>query len=436
MRFEDIIRSLMNWDRKTAGDPRKWIALWPIFLLAMYMFSRTSSYVPYSDDLSFAELYHTSTLSDAIWRAYRTWSGRVVPQGMMYLVAGAGTAAWRIMNSIVLVLFAFGMLRLITGSKIRELGALRLCLMAVMTASAVLFIHRDLKREALFWMTGSVSYLWPVTAGLYALIPARDYLQDTSSSVFQMALALPLTVIIAFSQEQGALLFLFVLLLLAFCQWAEHGKLHPFFVVQIVLALAITALLLGAPGNMERFHAEEKSWYPGFSRIPVLEKIHLGMIWLFEHFVGRDKKIFILLWVSSTIYLMRFARLQYLKKLFFLPAAGVLLLLSAQPDWTAPFFGMVTDFKSGQALPWIAWGGLIGFIPVLLLFSGTVRRGSFLMMLFMGSILSASLMFFSPTIYASALRPFFVMDTGLVVLSFFLLYESVLVPDFVSGPAE
>jgi hypothetical protein len=107
---------------------------------------------------------------------------------------------------------------LITGKKISELGILRLGFLSILAASVVFMLHYMVMAETLYWMTGSVFYLWSVTAGLYALTPARDYLQQQSAKVFTLSAAFLLTDVVSFSQEQGALLFLAGLLFFGFYQ--------------------------------------------------------------------------------------------------------------------------------------------------------------------------------------------------------------------------
>jgi hypothetical protein len=422
--IEKLFHLFIAYDRKTSAVSWKWIALAPLLFPAIHVSMVTSSYIPYSDDLMFAGLRQNSSLIGMLSHRYMVWSGRVIPDGIMYCLAGAGVTIWKVLNPLFAAIFSFGMLRLIMGKKINELGMLRLGFLSIMAASFVFILHRDVKRETLYWMTGSVFYLWPVTAGLYALIPIRDYLQQQSAKTFTLTMALLCTIVISFGQEQSALFFLAVLLFFACCQLIKYRRLHPGFVVQIILALAIVALLLCAPGNRVRFHEEELARYPGFTQVPVMEKIHLGLGWLIEHFVKREKKLFILLWISSALYLMRFARCGYLKIAAVLPLAGILLFLAAKSNLVSPAYTMLADFKSGGVLSWIVWIILFGSVPLSLLSACSPCRGVSFPLLFLGSILSASFMFFSPTVYASSLRPFFVMDVGLFILSLILLYCS------------
>ena len=422
-----------------------YVIFWGVTALAIFI---VLSGMGYSDGDD-AYFYHYSTTMGFFeylsWR-YRTWVGRMAGEALVYITFNLGLWFWRVVNAVMLVLLPIGILRL--GCKAagykgffafleaeQEKKRLRptadgaakmiwdtikypvfLCagylLMSVMTVgySAV-------------WVNGSIFYTWTFTAGVWAMMPLADSAFDTGAfSEKQLFYAIPCSVIAAMSIEQmGAVLTAFEVLTI--CCLALHKKKIPVAVtVQLLVTAAAFGVLFAAPGNEIRVQTEIVSWMPEYENLTFGSHLFMTLQWLLSSFANEGKAFFIGIWAAGILLLgkSRKADVMIYQIVAGIFAAAALLpymgirTLSEMGLGGLDIEACITELPTWQAMgmhnraAFFWWMAAVLFTLVFLW--KVTEHSVFISMVYLGGIASEAILFFSPTMYASGARIYYLTD--------------------------
>ena len=141
-----------------------------IFMIILHRFEK----MQIGDDHWFQQVTPNYTFLGYVKWRYLTWSGRVSVESVLYFIFRDNGSLWKVINPIVITLFAYGISRIVVGNGIcrnRKYIILN-CYICI----GWLFISNAVLQSSVLWITGSINYIWPMTAGLLAIIPFRDAL--------------------------------------------------------------------------------------------------------------------------------------------------------------------------------------------------------------------------------------------------------------------
>lgn len=144
------------------------------------------------------------------------------------------------------------------------------------------------------WMATTTNYLWVLALGMYAInriVKVAVYQKKLSATEHVCTL---LAVLYSASYEiMAAILFLAVTAAIVYRR-VKEGK-TPFILWGI---LAIVTLLLiyiaCCPGNRNRILSDAENWMPEYFQLSMPDKIRMGMVTAFLHFVSIPSAIFFL----------------------------------------------------------------------------------------------------------------------------------------------
>lgn len=202
------------------------------------------------------------------------------------------------------------------------------------------------------------------------------------------------------------------------------------------LIIIATSILIFAPGNKLRWVSEVHTWFPGYDKLTLKSKIHLGLIWIYKQLYYEMRNIILLL--SAIIFCI------YCKEkgkyniaffifslMFFTIIASIFLdnhifynfdLIKSYSFSHNIFYFWKSDTGfTISVFPYIFWTifGILLFYLIL-----TVSKNKFFHFLCLaGSICTMVIMFFSPTIYASGPKTLVVGSVLLSIVSASLIKE-------------
>ncbi len=397
------------------------------------------------------------------WR-YQTWVGRMAGETLVYLVFRSNIWLWRFLNACMMVLLPAGVLRLgckasgyrdysafLAGKDgwISPLSDIRYPLFMLV---GYLLMNVMTVGYAAIWMNGSIFYTWTFTAGIWAMMPLADAVFGTGGfSAWQLLYALPCSVVAAMSIEQmGAVLLAFeVLAFVALVLSGKAGtekKAVSCILVQFAVTAICFALLFHAPGNAVRVETEIATWMPGYREMTFGEHVFLVAQWLLSSFAKENRMLFVLIWTAGIVLLGNKEELSvqnllrkkcsgmarqaegrqkgYQNRIWQL-AAGIFAVVAL-----FPYVGIHTfeemgngtiiaeecllqiptwqDMTAQNRLAFFWWIAAVLF-TVAFLWKVT-GQSLFLLFVYAGGIASEAIMFFSPTIYASGARVFYLTD--------------------------
>ncbi|MDR1892668.1 MAG: hypothetical protein LBQ48_06640 [Oscillospiraceae bacterium] len=404
-----------------------------------------------------------------------TMNGRISTTAALWLVFSGPIWLWRVLGAFFFALFAALACKLamliadaktprsiiyghkppinnpgVFNHKPSTLNCFPLPQLAV--CAAFLLVNVSVAGYAGLWITGSVNYLWPAAVGLLAFwFPVRSLYGETENRVLPFACILP-GVYVCLAQEQLAAVALVFIILITLrhikktpaagseaasgetCRGQEpltlrekKGRPPLFLIAQCLCMLASFAVFAVLTLNASRSGKEIAQWLPEFAVMPFSRRVFISLQWLANGFAHHIKFLMAAIW---TLLALRFLRgkkavfaaicavftavavcsaffpvladtglndLDITKIVLHAPAPGDLDLFR----WAAVVFWLVAAI----ATPWLLFSAL----------KGEAGREA-IVLLYLAGLAAAALMFFSPTIYASGERTFFVTGVLLTVV--------------------
>lgn len=437
----------MEEERKKRGIS---FVLWGIVFLGAFFICTQIQYSD-GDDAFFYEYSHSmGFLEYLIWR-YESWTGRLTVEALLYLNFRSGIWFWRVVNGLVLMLLPFSILVLLErvdcgqrigkgehGSTLLQQGKIRehrflepvFCILAIL--GYFLMNVRTLGYSG-FWITGSVNYIWCFLCMIWALVPVADWVFETG--LFhkkQLLYSIPCAGIAAMSVEQtGAVLIAFEVIAVGCVFWKKH-RTDGWILVQTGISVVMFLAMFLAPGNDLRVAKAIETCMPQYAMLTFGEHFFITFQWLISSF-ARENVLFLAgIWIVGSILLKDQKAYFYKIAAFIFTVSAVLSMCGVSlfadlgislKDMT----GIVTEVPKVSDLTAQNWFAMIWWTVALVFtffFIWKVTGGSATMLLtYLGGIAGEAVLYFSPTMYSSGERVFFITDDMLLFILLLMCCE-------------
>lgn len=403
----------------------------PAILVTIFVVSNLTKYTFFNstgDDGYFLRASQMSSLPEFLYKRFFTWSGRLTPEALLYFFAPLPFHSWRTFIVLALVSSIFG-LSYLTG--VQQIKSLPLRSLAIFTISLGLFTFpHPVIAQGIFWFTGSFNYLIPTLALINVLAIIK--LSTNSKNNWWLLLSFPFVFIATF-QEQTLVTLLILLITINLWHYYSHRTIHS-----ALFTFAIGCAILGvsgllAPGNHLRYFSEIKTWYPEFAELSLLTKVWRGLERISEHNFNKMTGLWLIFQVSlcGLIWLHDWQNWQkrLAKKIILSLPLLICILALYLPTLGWRQFNVVSSghltgpFVDRYPVLILA---LTLFLPLSSLIYLVANKlvNSQTILLYISAITSGLMISFSPTIYASTQRVFFVYDYLILTTVGFLLVSS------------
>jgi hypothetical protein len=234
-----------------------------LFLLVLYI---QHSQLFYSADdfcrkLQVASLKEIITVS--LSQYFNCCTGRYISTFIIYFFANGNLFFWKILNPLFIVSLVTIILYISRPSKIRSIGkASALCFVVYF----FLTLNQYLAREVLYWMSGAITYLWPLTAALAFLFFWEKSFTESRFAQYSKYLSIIIAIFAGNSNEQVGIIFLFLTLCITWSKIRQGYRLGKIQYATIAILFIGVVLLLLAPGNFVKYNQEwdgNKLFYSG-----------------------------------------------------------------------------------------------------------------------------------------------------------------------------
>jgi len=399
---------------------------------------------PATDDGAFVELTgRFGSMQDWVAFRYESWSGRLLPEALIYALSSASIRWWRVISLVSLtatLLLLLAYLRLLVPSLVYR----RRLPLLVLVAGGLLFVMNDaVLRAGALWVTGAMNYAWMVPlvlAGLYPLAHlAARHRWPAAWALIGAALCVPLA---ASSQEQlGAVMVGAAVLSAAFLLWREHRSRVLTRASTLGIALfallpaAGFAVLMAAPGNARRMATDTAVWLPDFWTTPVAERLNFATRFVVDQLVNQSGLALALIWAAAAMVVVlrgirdrwdRAALVVALVGLMTLPLRGLTssqVVFALHGGWKERIDGSLPTVVLGF---WILLLVATALLPLLVFRSGF---GATLSVGVVAAMLSIVVMTQSASMYASGPRVMFVPTVMLLAVGLALLTHCLLLKE-------
>jgi hypothetical protein len=381
------------------------------------------------------------------WR-YLGWSGRISVESILYFIFKDSGSTWKLINPLIITIFAYSISRIAIGNKMCKNNRIINYYICI----GWLFISNAVIESSILWITGSINYIWPMTAGLLAIIPFRDALMKKYNEKFNILYFIG-AIFASFGQEQVTLLLVAFSTLINIHIFIRDKKLHKYLIIENIIIIVGALAILLAPGNFIRNHAEMNNWLPNYPFYSKWEVIFYGMRWLLGNLLNDCRVIFMLVLGVLSIAIYNKSKSLARKISIFIPIIGCILIIigivfslniivSSQiigkinfpkvyySVWNyldAAFYNFNIPFaiRKKSVLKFFLWPVIIILVPYFISYIYDFKtKGLYVALIYIAGIFTAIVIFISPTIYASGQRTLFTLSTLFFIVFIILLKKS------------
>lgn len=446
----------MKWSGMDMKNKKWYVLFWALMYVGVLLVLSQGGYSD-GDDAYFYKYTHSMGFFEYLGWRYETWVGRMAAEALVYIAFRFGLGFWRVVNALMLVLLPMGVLRLAAkaarvpqGSLIHWHDKSPACPsfdyrdmgfgpMVAVVAGYFMMSAMTLGYAAV-WVNGSIFYTWCFTCGIWALMPFADFVFSAEPYAGKGAGGLrfslegvrlrmflgtvPCAVIAAMSIEQmGAVLLVFEVLAVVYgiLKWR---RIHPLLAAQTCVTLLAFVILFAAPGNDIRVASEVTTWMPQFDMLSVGEHLFITAHWLLSSFANENKLFLCGIWVVGMLLILQKEKCGPADGLC-IAAAGIFTVAALLPYagvYALSEMGMSYLNASGCVMQVPVWSNMTSgmnfamawwFAALLFTFVFLWRVSGCqitLLLSYLAGLASEAIMYFSPTMYASGARVYYLTD--------------------------
>lgn len=300
------------------------LACLTICILALHLFVLDRQ--NFADDLYFATALDQRSLWEFLSFRYFNWTGRIPIEFALVLVS-QHVWLWKMLNLLSLIVLAYSITALAHSST--SVTSPRLALVAFL----ILLTTPDVLLWSAWWLTGSVNYLWPTAAGALAL---SIYFNTKPPRAWRAIVAVFCGAFASFSEQVGILIF--ILVSVSICWRYRENTAQPWhYVFALVISLSLIVALT-APGNSNRFVAEQLRWFPDFANMGWVDKANIGLGLLAQNLMSSGNWLVLVVSLGGILAVVRpsisvVSLLSVLPGLLWLTGSHLALMVGYQPIW-------------------------------------------------------------------------------------------------------
>lgn len=391
------------------------VSLITISVCIMYVFISVV-YKDITDDHFFSTALEKYSLPDILKIRYMTWSGRVFIEAFLMK-----TINILYFPQIIIALSCILMSYCIAKFSSKD-GVVSLSL--VSAALLIMLSDFHTNRQATLWITGAYNYIIPISIGMYSIL---TFLEKNQSSIKKFLSCL--LIFLACNNEQFAVTaFIGVLAFLAFKYRSDGISAYDLTFFACLVCGGI--IVLAAPGNVIRLHSEISNWMPDFNNYSVFHKLAVGVDRISNQINFNDNFLFFIVSILSIAFLLRRCDfcLVNAAMISILSLKVLSFILSFYPDTMLSRLIRFEEYISSATWRYpvvyityfINLLSLSSILVTCLLASRTAKDGTLISVVLLCGVLSALMIGFSPTAYASGTRVMFLFDVSMAIGGLFI----------------
>lgn len=391
-----------------------------------------------NDDASFPkQLERFDTALDYLLFRYNAWSGRLGIDLILPFILKSNVWFWRVANSIAATALLIGIWVLSDLQKHSTTPRRQLALPFLLLF--LIFLSKgDVLEWGMFWATGSMNYLWPAAGLCLALIPYNRLLAGKIPPSYHWGLILLPGIYACYQEQTGLILITYSGFCLAIHYITERNIQYTSLTIWLIFFVNFL-VLISAPGNGLRMSEEIIKYYPQFNDISFIEKAKLGINYtLLNHYFYESAKQFVLVPLLTLFLIIRSRQSNAILSLGIFSLSYTLICIvfarGLEGDFSTmlnlDIYGTISEDTAAREIQLYYLPMFLGLLSLLLLpVIWTILFGlstSFirLFLFYFASLFSSFLISFSPTVYASGYRVFFIPDIMIIIVTLSLLVES------------
>jgi hypothetical protein len=347
-------------------------------------------------------------------------SSRVIIDTVTYLFAKQ-PLLWRVTNPIVLIGLTILLCKLLQLQTQKEKLVLSL-----------LILYPSMALVDAGFMATTLNYLWPFAMGAFVFYCLHTF--HVNQLIYLKMLLSILALLYASSMQQTVLVLFVVLCVQLFMSFKVKNTAKTIAVAGHLLAASGMALFLfyrSFFAENARFIRESAKYFPDFAELSVFQKVELGFSSTFHGLTSVNPAVVVVLLFCVFIFVISL-RCSNKKKLHMLSAFPIVIIIfvalfrllgknsnlwiSIDPTENPRMELATYHFSIVEDIIYLFLASLI-FLILLRLITDLTERIIIIVVLFSG-MGTRMLMGFSPTVWASGYRTFFIFSMALLIVAY------------------
>ena len=279
--------------------------------------------------------------------------------------------------------------------------------------------------QSITWVTGSFNYLWPACAlsiSFYYLF--NSVFNNEKIRLYQFIILIPV-VMFACNTEQTTLICVTMYSIIILYYALKYRFFDKYIFLLYIIMIISTLIVFLAPSVAVRYSSEVQTWYPLFNELSIFQKTVQGLSYtvIYGMLLNNYTETILL-----SVLLFIIVKNQYNKKIYnifaLIPAfyAVIFYIGRINTEWRDSFFvynlrkfsTRYLDNNLNEPFISVILGIFIFLIIIYFLFRinwSSIERKYLALLFFAAALMSAFILSFSPTIYASGVRIWFIPYT-------------------------
>ena len=274
--------------KKFLDNGRDAIVIIFILQFILMMFITPNRY----DDAVFLENIAEQPILSYIGPRYFDWTSRFLIEFALCGVLKTSKYLWILIESLMVALAAFSISKLFVKDNKKENNTMLLFMILLYPLNVM---------NSAGWAATTVNYIWPLATMLYALIPIKKIWDGEKVGIINMFLH-SAALIFAGNQEQTACILVGTYILFAILMMIKNKKIHPYMVINTLLAIFSIVFILTCPGNYIRQELEVEQYFKDMQMMSVLDKIGVAFTSTVGLLVGEGNLIFVILTLLMSVF--------------------------------------------------------------------------------------------------------------------------------------
>lgn len=391
------------------------VSLITISVCIMYVFISVV-YKDITDDHFFSTALEKHSLPDILKIRYMTWSGRVFIEAFLM----------KTINILYFPQITIALSCILMSYCIAKFSSKDGVVSLSLVSAALLIMLSDFhtNRQATLWITGAYNYIIPISIGMYSIL---ILLEKNQSSIKKFLSCL--LIFLACNNEQFAVTaFIGVLAYLAIKYRSDGVSAYDLTFFACLVCGGI--IVLAAPGNVIRLHSEISNWMPDFNNYSVFHKLAVGVDRISNQINFNDNFLFFIVSIISIAFLLRRCEfcLVNAAMISILSLKVLSFIMSFYPDTMLSRLIRFEEYISSAtwrySVVYITYFinllSLSSILVTCILASKTAKDATFISVVLLCGVLSALMIGFSPTAYASGTRVMFLFDVSMAIGGLFI----------------
>lgn len=381
-------------------------------LLAYHLFLNTRG----GDDEYFSNRALYDNWYEVMKFRYDTWSSRTLVEIVLLVMMKLPGIVWCVLSSAALTSIAYNLSRLLTNHALKT---------RIISVLCVGLIPMALLKDA-GWVTTTVNYGFPMAALLFALYPIKYMIDGKKMKWWQCVGAVIMTIFCCNQEQTCALMLGF---LAVFLIYGIKKKLnYKFLIVLMIFALGGLAFIATTPGNAIRYEVQvhsdtiDAAW--PYGEFDAFTKLAIGVNGMMSRLVVNKSVVFLLLTVILAVYSKELKK-SWQKAVAWVPVlfCGIYVFNEQLVNFFYFPRAMMRYLHAFNWYPPVIWMGMIKYalmamcVVVILAMLVSIYNvlknrklggvGLVTPLILAAGFLSAVMIGFSPTYYASGERIFY-----------------------------